>query len=199
MSEHSDRRAERVRRALLEWDARHRPPELPEERAAEIRTLAMRAAVEEARASVEGSMAPFAERFAWAFAAAAGLLLVGLWLWWARHEDRSPAPAVVAEEAAEEAVPAGSEAGSENAPAERAEARPPVDLSSPSVPESPAVRVADLGPAPAATERRTAPDQTTMPPSSDSDRRIRRLEFQTSSGRKIHWVLDSEFRGVGGR
>jgi len=35
--------------------------------------------------------------------------------------------------------------------------------------------------------------------SETGSRRIRRLDFETPSGRKIHWILDSEFRGVAGR
>jgi hypothetical protein len=52
----------------------------------------------------------------------------------------------------------------------------------------------------AAAEARTEPvlaraeaGEPTRPP------RVRRLDFETPSGRKIHWVLNSEFRGVADR
>ncbi|HVS63842.1 MAG TPA: hypothetical protein VMT85_10130 [Thermoanaerobaculia bacterium] len=275
MSERERERAERVRRALTEWDSDLGELRLPEERVATMRALVLEASAEHARGSVRSrddsapaagwpaSARPRRRRLALALALAAGVLLVAIVgvrrsgsLGERAEREADVAPVIAQAESRRPEQPgisagpepearravderSGAEEGLalERKPTESIPARPldggrPADRAAGLIEDGAEVlsvgaaaaadglasaaarraarrrdRAEDAGShgrgaAPVAVAALGAGAAGEAPGETGSgagSRRIRRLDFETPSGRKIHWILDSEFRGVGGR
>ena len=249
MSERQQRRAERVRQALVDWDLGLGEHRLPEDRVARMRADLLRADQSRADGRRAAEVLPRApgDEGAWRVAP------LGLGLGWRLGGARLAVAAAIAvilvalsivtlgpwRSGSDEPPPAARVAGESREPVESmepVEGMEPVESREPleSVERVATVEVptalAESGPVPAPRDR---PDRAGLPGRPDrpdrpdrldrvvnaaraeaagdrlvvvesgetqaDGRRVRRLDFETASGRKIHWILDSDFRGVGGR
>jgi hypothetical protein len=216
MSERARRRAESVRRALRDWDETTGGREPSAAQVARMRAAVMTAAQgadgdREAREEAGGSPRPrsWLPWAGWAVAAAAALLALAIGWSAARRGDDRPASLPATANASAEALPTEA-TGAPPAARERdvetpARSEQPDRVAGPDrlAAVSPRAPRAEAVAAPAASpEEATTADshsRVAAAGSSEPPRRVRRLDFETPSGRKIHWVLDSDFRGVGGR
>ncbi|HVS13659.1 MAG TPA: hypothetical protein VMV46_07035 [Thermoanaerobaculia bacterium] len=212
MSERARERDHRVRRALHEWDEARVGREPSTERVARMRaSLLASAEAAVADREVRDGSRPGLPRAGWVVAAVA--VLLALVLGWAaarRAFERAapPATAVNADAPAREVgVPPGAgqpireqdpERVAEASPASPAPPRDVLPAAAPTLPtDAPRIDTLPTEPAASAVVGDTSALAAAVRPV--APRRVRRLDFEAPSGRKIHWILDSEFRGIGGR